>query len=103
MERELSHSVEQMDYHYKEKMVQFLPSLAQYVPADSKVSLAISFCQHALVSILDQLLQIMHTQSIHDLVFLLLKMSLTSIYHRRKWRKQDDKAVRDGQDDPICT
>lgn len=42
-------------------------------------------------------------QSIHDLVSLLLKMSLCSIYHRRKWRKQDDKAVKDGQDDPICT
>lgn len=42
-------------------------------------------------------------QSIHDLVSLLLKMSLSSIYHRRKWRKQDDKAVKDGQDDPICT
>lgn len=103
MERELSYSEEQMDYHYKEKMVQFLLPLAQYVPADSKVSPAISFCQHALVSILDQILQIMHTQSIHDLVSLLLKMFLTSIYHRRKWRKQDDKAVRDGQDDLICT
>lgn len=84
-------------------MVQFLLPLAQYVPADSKVSPAISFCRHALVSILDQILQIMHTQSIHDLVSLLLKIFLTSIYHRRKWRKQDDKAVRDGQDDLICT
>lgn len=42
-------------------------------------------------------------QSIHDLVSLLLKMSLGSIYHGRKWRKQDDKAVKDGRDDPICT
>jgi len=92
-----------MDYCYQEKMVPFLLPLVQYMPADSKVSPAISFCQHTLVSILDQTLQITHTQSIHDLVSLLLKMSLTSIYHRRKWRKQDDKAVRDGEDDLICT